>query len=81
MADKLDKGDKVTWNTPRGETHGTVVKVVTSTTKVQGHVARATRRSPEVLVKSDTTGKQAVHKPDSLRPGSLRKETGSRPAT
>lgn len=59
-------GDKVKWDTVRGETEGTVEKVVTRTTKVKGHVAKATRDEPEVLVRSDKSGKQAIHKPDAL---------------
>ena len=67
MAGLPKKGDKVSWKTPRGETHGTVEKVVTSTTKVKGHTAKATKEEPEVLVKSDKSGKEAVHKPDALK--------------
>lgn len=69
MAGTPKKGDKVTWATPQGETHGTVEKVVTSTTKVKGHTAKATKDKPEVLVKSDKSGKQAVHKPEQLKKG------------
>lgn len=61
------KGSKVKWNTSQGETHGTVEKVVTSTTKVKGHVAKATKQNPEVMVKSDKSGKRAVHKPGELK--------------
>ncbi len=61
------QGDKVTWGTAQGETHGTVEKVVTSTTKVKGHTAKATKENPEVLVKSDKSGKEAVHKPAELK--------------
>jgi hypothetical protein len=61
------KSDKVAWGTAQGETHGTVEKIVTSTTKVKGHVAKATKESPQVLVKSDKTGKEAVHKPEELK--------------
>ncbi len=66
MTDKLNPGDKVTWNTSQGETHGEVEKKVTSTTRVQGHVAKPTKDDPEYLVKSDKSGKEAVHKPDAL---------------
>jgi len=62
-----DKGDHVTWGTPQGQTEGTVEKTVTSETKVKGHVAKATKEHPEVLVKSARSGKQAVHKPDELK--------------
>jgi hypothetical protein len=67
MASILKKGDNVAWGTAQGETHGTVEKVVTSTTKVKGHVAKATKESPQVLVKSDKSGKEAVHKPGELK--------------
>lgn len=59
-------GDKVKWNTAGGETEGTVEEVVTQATRVKGHAARATRDRPEVLVRSDKSGRQAVHKPDAL---------------
>lgn len=62
----MKKGDHVTWTTPQGKTEGTVEKVVTSTTKVAGHTAKATRENPEVVVKSDKSGKKAIHKPDAL---------------
>ena len=61
------KGDKVRWNTPQGETTGTVEKIVTSTTKVKGHTAKATKAAPEVMVKSSKSGKPAVHKPGELK--------------
>ena len=67
MAATPKKGDKVKWKTPQGETEGTVEKVVTSTTKVKGHTAKATKEKPEVMVKSDKSGKQAVHKPEELK--------------
>ena len=60
-------GDKVKWNTAGGETHGTVEKTVTSTTRVKGHTAKATKEDPQVLVKSAKSGKQAVHKPEDLK--------------
>ena len=65
---KLPKtGDAVKWGTSGGETHGTVEKVVTSTTKIKGHTAKATKDEPQVLVKSAKSGKEAVHKPEELK--------------
>jgi hypothetical protein len=61
------KGDKVSWGSSQGGTHGTVEKVVTSETKVKSHVAKATKEAPQVLVKSDKTGAEAVHKPEELK--------------
>ncbi len=67
MAAIPKQGDKVKWGTSQGETHGMVEKIVTSETKVKGHVAKATKEAPQVLVKSDKSGKTAVHKPDELK--------------
>ncbi len=61
------KGDHVSWGTAQGGTQGTVEKIVTSTTHVKGHVAKATKDNPEVLVKSDKSGKEAIHKPEELK--------------
>ncbi|MFC7478195.1 DUF2945 domain-containing protein [Dankookia sp. GCM10030260] len=61
------KGEKVSWDTSQGKTEGTVEKVVTNTTKVKGHTAKATKEEPQVVVKSAKSGKQAVHKPEQLK--------------
>ena len=63
----LKAGDPVEWNSPGGKAVGKVVKKVTGTTKVKAHVAKASPANPEYLVKSDKSGKQAVHKPGELR--------------
>jgi hypothetical protein len=60
------KGEAVSWDTPQGRTEGTVEKTVTSTTKVKGHTAKATKADPQVVVKSAKSGKQTVHKPGEL---------------
>jgi hypothetical protein len=65
MAD-ISVGDTVSWNTSQGRTHGTVVKRLTSRTTVGGTEIHATKDDPRHLVESDTTGKQAAHKPDAL---------------
>ena len=67
MADSLKKGDHVTWDTSQGQTHGTVEKKLTATTKIKGHTAKATKEDPQYLVKSDKTGAEAAHKPDELK--------------
>lgn len=70
MAGKtLKSGDHVKWNTPQGETSGAVVKKETGTTKAGGHTAKATKDDPQYRVKSDKSGKEAVHKPDELKKG------------
>lgn len=65
--DMPEKGDAVRWNTSQGETQGHVERVVTHTTHVAGHTARATPEAPQVVVKSDKTGHEAVHKPGALK--------------
>ena len=67
MAKLPKQGDEVTWGTSQGETHGKVEKIVTSTTKVKGHTAKATKEAPQVLVRSAKSGKEAVHKPEELK--------------
>ena len=67
MAKLPKKGEEVTWGTAQGRTRGEVEKVVTSTTKVKGHVAKATEDEPQVVVKSAKSGKKAVHKPEELK--------------
>jgi len=50
------------WNTSQGETHGRFVKKQTSPTMIKGHKAVAPKNNPEYSVKSDKSGKTAVHK-------------------
>jgi hypothetical protein len=66
-AKSLKPGDKVKWDTPQGETRGTVVKKETGTAKVKGYTAKALPGHPEFRVKSSKSGKEAIHKPEELR--------------
>lgn len=67
MADQFQQGDKVEWKTSQGKTTGEVKKKLTSPTDIKGHHVAASEDNPEYLVESDKTGKQAAHKPDSLK--------------
>lgn len=62
----LNKGDAVTWKTPQGETSGMITKKVTSSAKVGGHTAKASPENPVYEVKTDKSGKTAIHKSDRL---------------
>jgi hypothetical protein len=62
----FNAGDSVAWKGP-GDVTGKVVKKVTRPTRVKGHNAEATPEEPQYLVRSDKTGAEAVHKPESLR--------------
>lgn len=66
MSDELHKGDKVTWKSHGGEAVGQVEKKITSDTEAAGRTVRASRDNPQYLVKSDTSGGEAVHKPSAL---------------
>jgi (2Fe-2S) ferredoxin len=68
MAEKtLKKGDKVEWDSSGGHSTGEVVEKVTETAKVKGHTAKATKDDPQYKVKSDKSGKEAIHKPEELK--------------
>jgi hypothetical protein len=72
MAQKENKsaiktGDHVEWDTSQGKTQGKVTKKVTATAKVKGHTAKASKEEPQYEVKSDKSGKTAIHKPEELK--------------
>jgi len=67
MADKLKTGDKVEWETSQGKTSGTVKKKLTKPMDIKGHHIAASKDNPEYLVESETSGKEAAHKPDALK--------------
>lgn len=60
------KGDDVEWSSHGSTVEGTVEKKITDDTKAAGRQVRASDDDPQYLVKSDKTGKEAVHKPESL---------------
>jgi hypothetical protein len=67
MADQIKKGDHVEWKTSQGKTQGKVEKKLTEPTDIKGHHVAASKENPEYLVKSDKSGKEAAHKPESLK--------------
>ena len=62
----FSKGDKVTWNTPQGETHGSIVEKKTKDFPFDGQKFTASTDDPAYLVESDKSGKQAAHKESAL---------------
>jgi hypothetical protein len=64
---EFKKGDAVEWKTSQGKTQGEVKQKLTSSTEIKGHHVAASKENPEYLVESDKTGKQAAHKPESLK--------------
>jgi hypothetical protein len=60
------KGDKVTWRSHGTEVHGTVEQKITTRTEAAGREVAASREEPQYRVTSDKTGRDAVHRPESL---------------
>jgi hypothetical protein len=63
----LDKGDEVTWKSHGQNVHGTVEQKITKRTSAAGRTVDASPDDPQYKVKSDKTGREAVHKPGALR--------------
>ena len=68
MADEkeLHKGDKVTWQSHGQTVHGQVEEKITSRRPAAGREVAASKDEPQYRVTSDKTGRDAVHKPESL---------------
>jgi len=67
MTETFKKGDKVEWETPQGTTVGKIKEKLTSPIEIKGHHVAASEENPQYLVESDKTGKEAAHKPESLK--------------
>ncbi|RMY79235.1 hypothetical protein D0863_00211 [Hortaea werneckii] len=64
-ADRLPKkGQKITWKAMPGFVNGTVTDILTSGKKVDGKDVKASKSDPRLVMKSDSSGKVCVHKPD-----------------
>lgn len=67
MSKDLSKGDKVEWSSHGNKVEGEVEKEITKRIEAGGRTVAASKDDPQYLVKSDKTGKDAVHKPDALK--------------
>jgi len=65
----LKKGDGVVWQSHGVSVHGTVQEKITRRTRAAGRTVDASPDDPQFRVRSDKTGREAVHKPESLRRG------------
>lgn len=61
------KGDKVAWRSHGSETSGTVEKKITERTEAAGRTVDASPDDPQYEVRSDKSGRSAVHKPSALK--------------
>ncbi|MER6169493.1 DUF2945 domain-containing protein [Streptomyces violaceorubidus] len=72
MAEKRDdehlgKGDEVTWSSHGSRTGGKVEKKITERTEAAGRTVDASPDDPQYQVRSDKSGRSAVHKPSALK--------------
>ncbi|MER6349358.1 DUF2945 domain-containing protein [Streptomyces sp. NPDC001595] len=64
---KLKKGDQVAWSSHGSETEGKVEKKITERTEAAGRTVDASPDDPQYQVRSDKSGRSAVHKPSALK--------------
>ncbi|WP_199439834.1 DUF2945 domain-containing protein [Umezawaea beigongshangensis] len=64
--EELHEGDEVTWSSHGKTVHGEVVEEITEDTEAAGRTVRASQDDPQYRVRSDKTGKDAVHRPSAL---------------
>jgi hypothetical protein len=62
----FSKGDTVRWNTPQGQTHGTIVEKKTKDFSFDGQKFTASSYEPAYVVESEKSGTQAAHKESAL---------------
>ena len=65
----FSKGDKVSWNTSQGKTHGVVEEKKTSEFQFKGQKFNASDDEPYYVVKSEKSGETAAHKESALDKG------------
>ncbi|PSL38558.1 Protein of unknown function (DUF2945) [Labedella gwakjiensis] len=62
----ISQGDKVSWKTSQGKTHGKTVRKRVSEFEFDGQTFKPTDDDPYWIVESSSSGKQAAHKESSL---------------
>ncbi|WP_225803096.1 DUF2945 domain-containing protein [Streptomyces sp. NK15101] len=64
---ELSEGDEVAWRSHGSETGGTVERKITERTRAAGRTVDASPDDPQYEVRSDRSGRTAVHKPGALK--------------
>ncbi|KUI00013.1 DUF2945 domain-containing protein [Mycobacterium sp. IS-3022] len=67
MSTNIGKGDKVQWKSHGNTVTGTVEEKISADTEAAGRTVRADSDNPQYRVRSDKSGRDAVHKPESLK--------------
>ena len=60
-------GDRVSWDTSQGRTHGKVVDKKVKDFQLDGRKWKASDDEPKYVVESEKTGARAAHDPSALR--------------
>lgn len=60
-------GDRVSWDTSQGRTHGKIVEKKTKDFQLDGRQWRASEDDPKFVVESEKTGAKAAHEASALR--------------
>jgi hypothetical protein len=68
MTKEFKKGDRVRWDAGNESSVGTIERKLTSDTEAGGRQVRASSEEPQYLVRSEKSGRTAVHKPGALHP-------------
>ncbi|MFB4313856.1 DUF2945 domain-containing protein [Actinomadura sp. 21ATH] len=63
----LSPGDRVRWSSHGSTAEGEVEKKVTDRREEAGRTVAASPEDPQYVVRSEKSGKKAVHKPSALR--------------
>ena len=65
--ERLSEGDEVTGKSHGSTAEGTVERKITRRTEAAGRTVDASEEEPQYEVRSEKSGRSAVHKPSALR--------------
>ncbi|MGW7531103.1 DUF2945 domain-containing protein [Amycolatopsis sp. NPDC054798] len=68
MTKEFREGDRVRWDAGNQSSIGVVEKKITSDTEAGGRKVKASPEDPQYLVRSEKSGKTAVHRPEAIHP-------------
>ncbi len=66
MAQEFKPGDRVRWDAGNQSSVGTIERKITSRTEAGGRTVSASEDDPQYLVRSEKSGRTAVHRPEAL---------------
>lgn len=66
--ERKQQGDRVAWKSHGSEAVGRVEEEITERDEVAGRTVNASPEQPQYKVRSEKSGRSAVHKPQALQP-------------